>query len=46
MLNVLQGLTVGLKVKLQAEATTQIESNKSPKGNGFIFLVIKLFTYY
>ena len=37
MLNVLQGLTVGPKVNLQAEATTQIESNKSPKGTGRIF---------
>ena len=37
MLNVLQGLTVGPKVNLQAEATTQIESNKNPKGTGCIF---------
>ena len=37
MLNVLQGLTVGPKVNLQAESTTQIESNKGPKGTGCIF---------
>ena len=37
MLNVSQGLTVDPKVKLQAEATTQIESNKSLKGTGRIF---------
>ena len=36
MLNVLQGLTVGLKANLQAEATIQIEFNKSPEGTGCI----------
>ena len=37
MLNVLQKLAFGPKVNSQAEATTQIESNKSPKGTGCIF---------